>query len=215
MYIHRRETDKFFELPAHLRAQLPACIQNRIPLKHTAKVRVTFDQVSGKVVAMIIKARVDDLDIHFPSCPFDCRISVNLEMPWEGSLEELERESAGRDALPDRKKDRLSYTQSHYQVDLTQVSHTGLHVSVISSLFCSLWPSPTTYTYTSPKQNAHRPEKEHEIEIEVSAAALRGQGDRMRKGQPHQYSELVEGLVDNVRVLARKAREFKARLDQP
>jgi hypothetical protein len=27
-------------------------------------------------------------------------------------------------------------------------------------------------------------------------------------GGPHRYQELVEGLVDNVRVLARKARDF-------
>ncbi|OIW22704.1 mRNA triphosphatase CET1 [Coniochaeta ligniaria NRRL 30616] len=131
MYKHRRETDKFFELPPSMRARLPACVQHRIPAKHSVKVRVTYDQTTGKVIAMIIKARVADLDLYIPTCAFDCRISVNLEMDWDGSLEELEREAVSHDASPDRRKDRLSYTQSHYQIDLTQVTHTvaGLHVS--------------------------------------------------------------------------------------
>jgi hypothetical protein len=30
-------------------------------------------------------------------------------------------------------------------------------------------------------------------------------------GAPHRYQELVEGFVDNVRVLARKARDFTPR----
>jgi hypothetical protein len=131
MYKHRRETDKFFELPPSMRARLPACVQHRIPAKHSVKVRVTYDQTTGKVIAMIVKARVADLDLYIPTCAFDCRISVNLEMDWDGTLEELEREAVGHDASPDRRKDRLSYTQSHYQIDLTQVTHTvaGLHVS--------------------------------------------------------------------------------------
>ena len=125
-YKHRRETDRFFELPHAMRARLPACIQNRIPARHSVKVRVTYDQNTNEVIAMIIKARVADLDIHQPTCPFDCRISVNLEMDWEGSLEELQSVSVqSQDPQPDRRKDRLSYTQSHYQIDLTQVTHAA------------------------------------------------------------------------------------------
>ena len=136
MYKHRRETDKFFELSPALRKQLPACIQHRIPSKHSAKVRVTYDQSTRGVIAKIIKARVADLDLHMPRCPFDCRISVNLEMDWDGTVEELEREATVQETSPDRKKDRLSYTQSHYQIDLTQVTHTvpGLHVSTSEHL---------------------------------------------------------------------------------
>lgn len=138
MYKHRRETDKFFELSPSLRKQLPACIQHRIPAKHSAKVRVTYDQSTRGVIAKIIKARVADLDLHMPRCPFDCRISVNLEMDWDGTVEELEREATVQETSPDRKKDRLSYTQSHYQIDLTQVTHTvtGLHVSVSDHPVC-------------------------------------------------------------------------------
>lgn len=184
-YKHRREVDKFFELPAYLRDRLPACVQSLIPAKHAVKVRVTYDQKTKEVVAMIVKARIADINIHFPSCPLDCRISINLELAWDGTVGELEKAAAHHDPLPDRNKDRLSYKQSHYQVDLTQVTHTA--------------PGPN---------NTQRLEKEHELEIEVSPQALIEQGRQAASGKPHQYRELVEGLVDNVRVLARKAREF-------
>lgn len=107
-----------------MRDQLPSCVQNRIPSKHTVKVRVTYDQKTNKVLAKIVKARIADINIYFPMCPLDCRISINLEMVWDGSVEELERLTAGREAPPDRNKDRLSYDQSHYQIDLTQVTQT-------------------------------------------------------------------------------------------
>lgn len=52
-------------------------------------------------------------------------------------------------------------------------------------------------------QGINRAEKEHELEIELSTAALREQGQRAAAGQPHEYLTLVEGFIDNVRLLAR------------
>jgi hypothetical protein len=87
------------------------------------KVRITYEQKTRQVLGMIVKARIADLDIHLPSCPMDCRISVNLEMDWEGPVQELEQIAASQtERQPDRNKDRLSYTQGHYQIDLTQVT---------------------------------------------------------------------------------------------
>jgi hypothetical protein len=51
-------------------------------------------------------------------------------------------------------------------------------------------------------------EKEHELEIELSPKGLIEQGRRARNDEPNQYPELVEGLVDNIRVLARRAGEY-------
>ncbi|KAF5665147.1 mRNA-capping enzyme subunit beta [Fusarium heterosporum] len=179
VYKHRREIDRFFELPAELQARIPGCIRSRLGRK-TVRVRVTYDQKTQEVLGKIIKARVADLDIHFPSLPMDCRISINLEMDWDGTVEELEQ-LPNRGDNPDRNKDRLSYTQGPYQVDLTQVSHVG---------------------------QGGRLEKEHELEIELNPNLLIDQGRKAAGGGIHRYQELVEGFVDNIRVLTRKARDF-------
>lgn len=122
-YKHRRELDKFFELPSHLQGRLPGCVRSRFQPKHSVKVRVTYDQKTGQVLQKIVKARVADLNLHLPGCPHDCRISINLEAAWDGSVEELEQLAIGHESkFTDRSKDRLSYTQSHYQIDLTQVT---------------------------------------------------------------------------------------------
>jgi len=85
-------------------------------------VRVTYNQKDNKVIAKIIKARVSHFYIHFPTVCIDCRISINLEMNWDGSVEELEQlPNRDRGENPERNKDRLSYTHGPYQVDLTQV----------------------------------------------------------------------------------------------
>jgi hypothetical protein len=186
-YTHRREIDRFFELPAEMQGRIPGCVRSRLGARsRNVKVRVTYDQKTHKVLGKIIKARVADIDLHMPSCPMDCRLSINLEMDWDGPVEELEQlGSASQEKHSDRNKDRLSYKQGHYQVDLTQVTQT-----------------------VSGPGNYQRSEKEHELEIELASGMLIEQGRRALSGAPHRYQELVEGLVDNVRVLARKAREF-------
>ncbi|KAJ6437405.1 mRNA capping nucleoside-triphosphatase [Purpureocillium lavendulum] len=186
-YKHRREIDRYFELPPELQNRLPGCVRSRLGARsRNVRVRVTYDQRTREVLDKIIKARVADIDLHMPSCPMDCRLSINLEMPWDGPVEELERVASNpTDRQPDRNKDRLSYSQGHYQVDLTQVTVT-----------------------TQGPGNSQRTEKEHELEIEVSPDIVLDQGNRAMNGAPHRYQELIEGLVDNVRLLARKARDF-------
>lgn len=108
---------------------------------------MTYDQKTNQILNKIIKARVADIDLHMPMAPMDCRISINLEMNWDGSLEELEQLSANKsDRQPDRNKDRLSYKQGHYQIDLTQVTHAvnGPGVCFILSPCLTLFPSKLT-----------------------------------------------------------------------
>ncbi|KAK0649020.1 CYTH-like domain-containing protein [Cercophora newfieldiana] len=185
-YKHRREIDKFYELPAHIRDQtLPPCVTGPMQARgHSAKVRVTYDQKTNEVLAKIVKVRIADLSMHIPSCPLDCRISINLEMDWGGGMEELEQMSAQstRPSQPSRNKDRLSYNHSHYQIDLTQVTIMG----------------------------PHQAKKEHELEVELNPDALIDQGKRTMNGQPNQYADLVDGFLNNIRVLARKANDFAA-----
>lgn len=131
-YAHRRERDSFYELPQSIVQTLPPTIQHFLKQtsRHAPKVRVTHDQKTGQVLARIIKTRVQDLDIYIPNSPLDCRISVNLEMKYDGDTEALVRGSE-RQNQPDRNKDRLSYTQSHYQIDLTQVTSATVSVVMI------------------------------------------------------------------------------------
>jgi polynucleotide 5'-triphosphatase len=131
MYAHRRERDTFYELPRTAYATLPGCVRAVLNSRHTVKVRVTYDQKSGQLLAKIIKARVADLDIYNPQSLLDCRISVNLEMRYDGNVDNLVS-SAESMRLPDRNKDRLSYTHSCYQIDLTQVT-----VADVSSLLAT------------------------------------------------------------------------------
>ncbi len=62
-------------------------------------------------------------------------------------------------------------------------------------------PDPTTNPLPQAKPGAG--EIENELEIELSSAAVREQGRRVVAGEPHKLTELVQGLVDNVRLLAR------------
>lgn len=174
-YLHRREVDKFFELPPALQANLPPVVRSKLNPRHAVKVRVSYDQKTDAVLAKIIKVRLVDLNIYNPAYPLDCRISINFEMKWDGDLEDLVVSSTS----PDRIKDRLSYSQSHYQIDLTQV------------------------TQMATVNGVKRMEKEHELEIEISAAAVRDQGQRAARNEPNEYLSLVEGMIDNVRVLQR------------
>lgn len=151
-YKHSREKDCFFELPPALQDRLPGCVRGLFPTKHTPAVRVTYDQADGTVTAKIVKAKVANLHIHFPMWPLDCRLSVNLEMDWDGPVEELEAAvgQSARERKPDRNKDRLSYKQGHIQVDLTQVTHSARGPNVSLSRPSLFFPSPFLHDKTGP-----------------------------------------------------------------
>lgn len=119
-YTHTREKDTFYELPASEVSTLPRMLLEQLNPRHKIKVRVTTDQRTGKVLNTIIKARIADCSIFCPQSRFDWRVSVNMEMPWEGDIKSLRE--MGESEGPVRLKDRLSYKHLAYQVDLTQVT---------------------------------------------------------------------------------------------
>lgn len=125
VYVHRREIDKFYELPPSVLSTLPPALSQHSGFRG-ARLRVTYDQKTNHVLAKIIKVRIADMSIHLPMQPLDCRISVNFEMRFEGDVDDVIAQSQG-DRSNDRSKDRLSYTQGLYQVDLTQVTKTRSH----------------------------------------------------------------------------------------
>ncbi|KAM0814185.1 putative mRNA-capping enzyme subunit beta [Seiridium cardinale] len=177
-YKHRREVDEFYELPPILASRLPGVLASLQSSKQSVKGRISRDQQTGEILAKIVKARVADLNVHLPMARLDCRISINLEWDWDGPADEIiHGHPAGRDRQPDRAKDRMSYSQGHFQVDLTQVSQANARTGHL--------------------------EKEHELEVEMNAAALLEQGHRALENEPNLYPELVETFVNNIRALAR------------
>jgi hypothetical protein len=120
-YVHTKERDSFYEAPPFALNGLPPSIRAQINPRHQAKLRVTTDQKTGKVIAKIIKVRVADLDIYSPHTVFDWRISVNLEMNYEGDIDGLVEGGGNSGKRADRIKDRVTYKHLAYQVDLTQV----------------------------------------------------------------------------------------------
>lgn len=75
----------------------------------------------------------------------------------------------------DRQKDRMSYRHMAYQIDLTQVSYQ------------------------------HTTEKEHELEVEISTEMVRRELDNLKLQRPNRYEPLIRGLIDNMRILCRRA----------
>ncbi|KAF3480892.1 mRNA-capping enzyme subunit beta [Arthroderma uncinatum] len=171
-YAHKRERDTFYEISA---ADLPPIVQHHLHPRHKPKVRVTTDVRTGAVLARIVKCRIADLDVYSPRTCLDWRISVNLEMNYEGDSSKLQQANDWKRG-GDRNKDRMSYRHLAYQIDLTQVGTSD--------------SAPSDF--------------EHELEIEISSAEIRRQGDLALSGDmSNRYEELIKGFVDNIRVLAR------------
>ncbi|KAF3387737.1 mRNA-capping enzyme subunit beta [Penicillium rolfsii] len=157
--------------------ELPPVIRQNLNPRHKPKVRVTTDAKTGEVLAKIVKCRVADIDVYSPRTHVDWRVSVNLEMEYDGDITNLPMVDASKGGRGERNKDRMSYRHLAYQIDLTQVA-----------------------TVEAPTKN----DFEHELEVEVSAAEIRRQGNLAMSGDPsNQYEDLVKGFVDNIRILAR------------
>jgi hypothetical protein len=119
-YAHKKERDTFYEIQP---SDLPAVIRQNLHPRHKPKVRVTTDQRTGEVLAKIVKCRMADIDVHSPRTTVDWRLSVNLEMGYNGDVRHLPVVDGARGSRGgDRNKDRMSYRHLAYQIDLTQVA---------------------------------------------------------------------------------------------
>ena len=180
-YKHSREIDTFYELPPDGIDSLPSEIRSymntyaapRFKNRHH-RVRVTHVQGTGEVKAKVIKLRSNDVNVLCPNANYDWRVSINLEVPWEGSIDTLEDYAARSGPRePNRKKDRLSYKHQFCQIDLTQV-------------------------YQGDK------DKTHELEVELDVDVMRREAAQVMQGQKSKYLDYVKVFLDNVRTLARK-----------
>lgn len=144
-YKHPKETDTFLTLSNAGYAALPPAFHQRKPQKGQGlKLRTTINNETNQVTARIVKSHVADIHIYNPNYDYDCRITINLEAnlnrpdlaPFENLVETSP--SAASDStqptfkrdlhnlIPDRKKDRLSYSHLAYSIDLTRVDVRGI-----------------------------------------------------------------------------------------
>jgi hypothetical protein len=176
IYEHLYQTDTFATLsPAGL-AALPASVQKR-PVGRDLRLRTSRNTKTNEIVAHIVKVPLGDLHIQNPCDPYDCRISMNLEVnfPPDVDISELiEPPSHDRPSPPERRKDRLSYKHLAYSIDLTKVESHGV---------------PSKY----------------ELELEVDANVLRQQIERGKRGLDTAYVDVVSGFLDNATFLMRQA----------
>lgn len=180
-YKHTHETDTFYELPKSEISQLPPSIQQQLLVgggNSRPKLRITRDQKTGRIIAKILKTRIKDMQVYSPRTNFDWRISVNLEMNWEGDVDALVANSGEQKRASDRNKDRMSYSHLCYQIDLTQVK-PGVGGQRISG--------PAI----------------HELEVEVASSEVRRQGKLALEGKSNRYEDIIKAFADNVRILAR------------
>lgn len=155
--------------------QVPASSPEGGPAR---KVRVTRDQKDPTTkVRAVEKIRVADMNILSPKRLFDWRISVSLENPTPVPESALNPNSNQQPTARVRYKDRISYSHQLCQVDLTKVQ-TG-----------SPMAPPT-----------------HELEVEIrNAKQLLEEAAKDQRGEENRYLEMVQVLLNNIRMLIRNA----------
>ena len=176
IYEHLFQTDTFATLSQEGLANLPQSVK-RHHKGRELRLRTSRDSRTGQILAHIVKVPLGDLHIQNPQEPYDCRISMNLEVnfPTDTDVTELiEPPSHDKPAPPERRKDRLSYKHLAYSIDLTKVESAGV----------------------APK---------YELELEVDAGVLREQMARTMNKQDSAYSDIVAGFIDNATFLVRQA----------
>lgn len=175
-YAHTKVVDVQYELDDEALSRLSPAVQNiiRASGKHE-RIRVSRDQKTGKVLAAIIKHKVNNLEISSPQTEWDYRIGVNIEINFPGSLDglsEVVEKGKSVEAMK-RYKDRMSYSYLNaFQVDLTQVTQDN--------------------------------QKIHELELELDSSVFLEHGDRVRNQQPNDFEPLINGMINNLRVLSRE-----------
>ncbi|KAG0047960.1 mRNA-capping enzyme subunit beta [Gryganskiella cystojenkinii] len=173
-YKHTKEIDQFFK-------------------NGNEKTRVTLDQADKKVVGIVRKDRIADLDIFSPRNPFDFRITVNIEVPVQSPVGQPQFE---------RHKDRISYRHHNLKIDLTQVKTNNSPGQQQNRNSASqMRPQPGMNGGSGAALDVT-----HELEIEFAHAEelTRERDIRIKSNgqQQDRFMDVVASFVNNVRGLA-------------
>jgi hypothetical protein len=180
IYKHTRETDYFYEIPTRAYDLIdPAVLHyiNATGKKSAPRLRVTRDNATNAITAIIIKTRIADLEMRCPRDEFDVRISISLETNWVHPGWESFSEHLDAGVRTQRGKDRLSYQHQGFLVDLTQVTPFGAAAQKI-----------------------------HELEIEMDVNRLMEEGRKNAAGMENEYEKLVHVFLNNIKVVNRAAK---------
>jgi hypothetical protein len=181
-YTHTRETDFFYDIPQAAMHLIDPAVQEwqaRLGRRGAPRLRVTRDNSTDKIMAVIIKTRIADLEIRCPADEFDFRVSISLETNWAHPWEQFP-EHLDHGVRTTRNKDRLSYQHQGFLVDLTQV--------------------------TPFSRQGEKVEKLHELEIEMDVERLQMEGERNLQNLPNEFERLVQVFLNNVKVVNRAAK---------
>ncbi len=190
-YNHLHETDYFYEIPHHALQFIDPYIMsvhNQSGRKGAPRLRVTRNNKTNEITAVIIKTRLQDMEVRCPNDEFDFRISVSLETPWTREGWQQFPEHLDHGVRTTRNKDRLSYQHQGFSVDLTQVTPFA--------------------------REGEKPEKLHELEIEMDVDKLMDEGFKNLNNQPNEYTDLIHVFVNNIKVVNRAAKATPAPLPQ-
>ncbi|KAF9735285.1 hypothetical protein PMIN03_001010 [Paraphaeosphaeria minitans] len=176
VYKHTKLVDQQYELSGEALSRLSPAAQSIIRASGKQEcIRVSRDQKTGEIVAAIIKHKVNNLEISSPQTEWDYRIGVNIEIVFPGPLDGL---------VEVVEKGKEVEAMKRYK-DRMSYSYKGAY----------------QIDLTQVTQDGQRI---HELELELESHVLLEQGDRVRSGQPSEYEPLINGMINNLRVLSRE-----------
>lgn len=185
-YKHFVDVDSFQLLSPTGLAALPPSIRSRVEGGRPPKLRTTVRHEKERnpyVAARIVKVNVANLQIYSPNDPYDLRISINVEVnldrPGMNPDDLVVASSTEKDATPERRKDRVSYSHLAYQIDLTRVD-----------VGCGF--------------NTKTAKPVYELELEVDSVVLRRQMEIAARGEQCAFGDVVAGFWDNAVLLMRE-----------
>jgi len=175
-YRHTYETDLFYELDQEGFSKLNPIVQQLISQAGSRqRVRVTRDKNTGEFLRAIIKHRIGNLEVSSPKTEWDYRIGINLEIEFPGSVESLKPAVEGGKTVEAMK--RQKDRMSYSWLDAYQVDLT---------------------------QVTQGSSKNHELELELSSDVLVAEADKSRRKEANRYESLINGMMNNLRVLSRE-----------
>ncbi|KAF2254997.1 mRNA triphosphatase CET1 [Trematosphaeria pertusa] len=175
-YTHTREIDVFYELDQPAFERLPPLTRELVGASKTRqRIRVTLDQKNGRVIRQLIKHRIANLEISSPQTEWDYRIGVNIEIQFPGPM----------DGVPLAQEPGKSLEAMKRHKD--RVSYS--------------WLDAFHLDLTQVGQDGR---KNHELELELDPQVLLENGDNVNKKLPNCFESLINGMMNNLRVLSRE-----------